>query len=175
MVAVWVLAGLFVAWLALAVYRVWVQVRAAWNAAAPWDCPGGMKQIRVSKSQRVAILLQDRAGQVEWFVRRVAAGLEGQPGLQLVLVDGGSADGTDLVLERLARHFNLGFRRLAELNYPCRRAGGDMAVEREIRCRLEKCFETEHQLSYVNLPNLPVLCLDLRGVPANELLMYNLV
>ncbi|MFA7467089.1 MAG: hypothetical protein WCY82_02345, partial [Desulfotomaculaceae bacterium] len=41
----------------------------------------------------------------------------------VVLVDGGSADQTPLILERMARRFNLGFCRLDDLGEQCSRAG----------------------------------------------------
>ena len=172
MALVWLLAGLFAGWLALAVYRVRVQARAGRHAAAP----GGQKHPGSGGARPVVFLFKDRADQVEWVVRRIAAGPGRQPDLHIVLVDGGSADGTGPMLQRLARQFNLEFRRLAEFAPGCPRAAsgaGEVrpAAEREGPCWSKHCLAPRHRLHYANLP---VLCVDLRGVPANELLKYAL-
>ncbi|WP_092471363.1 hypothetical protein [Desulfotruncus arcticus] len=164
MAAVWVLAGLFAGWLVLVIRQVWKETQRNGKKSNA-GCS------RTAGARLVAILLKDRVGQVEWFVRRVADGLERRPELRVVLIDGGSKDGTTQVLERLARQFNLGFRRLTEFHAGCPRADGDAVNERQITCWSKNCLETGRRLNYVNLP---AVCIDLRGASASELLRYNL-
>lgn len=99
---------------------------------------------------RLEVLMQDQADSVEGLVHRLAAILRRYPGLRVVLVDGGSSDETGLILERLARCYNLGFLGLAE-----RGAASVGTSGSEADCG-------------------PVRCLDLRGLSGRDLLKYDL-
>jgi len=106
----YLLGALFLGWLFVMLYRILQQFLAARDV-------GG-------DSKRLAVLLRDEENWAEWIVRgRVAAAAKRKPGTRVVLVDGGSVDQTPLILERMARQFNLGFCRLDDLGEQCARAG----------------------------------------------------
>lgn len=167
---VYALAVLFLGWLAVMAYRFWLQVREK-KTKALVAAGGAAGEIRESPGrQYLAVLLQDRSDYVEGFVRRLAAGRERYPVLKAVLVDGGSSDDTALILERLARRFDMLFCHLSELDKDCVRknlakpsCAGDIAYQ---DCR-GACFLGKDVKK-------TVLCLDLRSASGRDLLKFNL-
>jgi hypothetical protein len=114
------------------------------------DCIGGCGNNGDAMSHKLAVLVQDQADIVEAVVHRLAASLRHRPGLRVVLLDGGSADETGLILERLARHYNMEFHQLV----------GD-----------------KHCPVGTTIPGItygPIRCLDLRGIPGGKLMKFDL-
>ena len=104
MTLVYILGALFLGWLAWVLYRTWLLVR------------------RRRTPRRLAVLVRNGSDRVEWLVRsRLAAAGGREPGMRVVLVDGGSADETPLIMDRLARRFNMEFCRLMDLGTRCAR------------------------------------------------------
>ncbi|KAF1086102.1 hypothetical protein SPSYN_00841 [Sporotomaculum syntrophicum] len=151
MIAVYVVAGLFLVWLVAVLFRV-RQMAPAHRAAgrqrggevcdvagavAGAGCCSGGGASCVARPRSLAVLLQDQADGVEFLVNRLAANLCCCPGQRVALVDGGSADATGLILERLARRYNMEFYQLT----------GDEPVVVQESVRL----------------------LDLRGIPGQDL------
>lgn len=113
----YLLGALFLGWLFVVLYRILQQFLAARGV-------GGGRTGYLGGTKRLAVLLRDEGNWAEWIVRgRVAAAVKREPEMRLVLVDGGSADQTPLILERMARQFNLGFCRLDDLGEQCARTG----------------------------------------------------
>lgn len=113
----YILGAFFLAWLAVVVYRAWRQIR-EFRATGGGAAGGGMD----GEPERLAVVVRDRDNWAEWLVRsRVAAAAGREPGMRVVLVDGGSSDDTPLILERLARRFSMGFCRAGDLGERCRR------------------------------------------------------
>ncbi|KJS10326.1 MAG: hypothetical protein VR67_18635 [Peptococcaceae bacterium BRH_c8a] len=119
----YLLGALFLGWLFVVLYRIWRQFLAARDVGEGRGKTGYAGHIGDSK--RLAVLLRDEGNWAEWIVRgRVAAAaVKREPEMRVVLVDGGSTDQTPLILERLARQFNLGFCRLNDLGEQCARVG----------------------------------------------------
>ncbi|MCG8401341.1 MAG: hypothetical protein MJA84_07060 [Firmicutes bacterium] len=104
MTLVYILGALFLGWLAWVLYRTRLLVR------------------RRHRPRRLAVLVRNGGDRVEWLVRsRLAAAGGREPGMRVVLVDDGSADETPLIMDRLARRFNMEFRRLMHLGPRCAR------------------------------------------------------
>lgn len=140
-----ILGLLFLAWFVVVLYRVLTQFRFARGAGG---IMAGISCGRPGEPRRLAVVLRDQDSWAEWLVRsRIAAAAGREPGLRVVLVDGGSADDTPLILERLARRFNMGFCRVEELGGRCARAAenekpraGETAGASVIHCP-GPCFE----------------------------------
>jgi len=120
LIMAYLLAVLFLGWLFAVLYRIW---RYYWAARG-----SGKENIslagRPEEVKRMAVLLNNEDKRAEWIVRsRVAAAIKQAPQTRVVLVDGDSTDQTPLILERLARQFNLGFCRLNNLGEQCARSG----------------------------------------------------
>lgn len=163
MIAAWLLSVCCLGWLVLVLCRVAREYRVMRGPAGE-----GL--------QRLVVLVRDRADYAEGLVRRLVAGLNHNPVMQAVLVDGGSSDETALILERLAFRFNLGFCRLEDLAHLCPRASSpDPPVDRPGGCRaacLAQCRPSPP--AGTNGPPVPVRCLDLRHVPGPAVLNINL-
>ncbi len=146
MIAMYIVAGLFLGWLAAVLFRV--RQMALANRAAGMCSVNEVALHEVTEaavgggcstaqSRSLVVLVQDQADGVECLVHRLAAGLCCCPGQRVALVDGGSDDATGLILERLARRYNMDFYQLA---------GDEPLVDRE-----------------------SVRLLDLRGIPGKDL------
>ncbi len=110
---VYIFSSFFLAWLVVVVYRTWRQLRNT--------CGGTREGGRNGELAHLAVVVRDRDNRAEWLVRRrVAAAAGKEPGMRVVLVDGGSSDDTPLILERLARKYNMGFCRAGDLGEQCR-------------------------------------------------------
>jgi len=131
MIAVYGLAGLFIGWLVVMFYRVLRMMLSckatggcctrglvfrdvASAGAAVGNFYAGGDSSSEARSNRLAVLVQDQADGVEGLVHRLAVGLRSRPELLVALLDGGSADETGLILERLARRYNMEFYQLAD-------------------------------------------------------------
>ncbi len=105
----YLLMALFFGWLAAVLYRIGRHYLIAGGSGE------GIK--------RLAVLMTDEGDRAEWIVRsKVAAAIKQSPRMKVVLVDWDSADQTPLILERIARQFNLGFCRLSNLGGQCVRS-----------------------------------------------------
>lgn len=151
MIAVYVVAGLFLVWLAAVLFRV--RQMALDHRATGRQCGGEVHDLAgavagggyysggggscVARPCSLVVLVQDQADGVECLVHRLAAGLCCCQGQRVALVDGGSADATGLILERMARRYNMEFYQLA---------GDEPVVVRE-----------------------SMRLLDLRGIPGQDL------
>ena len=144
MIAVYVVAGLFLVWLAAVLLRVRQMALAYRTAGRVCGSELAMRGIDcgIARPRSLVVLVQDQAEGVECLVSRLAAGLCCCPEQRVTLVDGGSADATGLILERLARRYNMGYYRLA---------GDEPEFVRE-----------------------PVHLLDLRGIPGKDLRLCDL-
>ncbi len=130
MIAVYGLAGLFIGWLVVMFYRVrqmsltckaiggcytrGLGLGMANAGAAGGNCCAGNDSNSEAWSNCLAVLVQDQADGVEGLVHRLAVGLHSCPELLVALLDGGSADETGLILERLAKRYNMEFYQLAD-------------------------------------------------------------
>ncbi|SFR03657.1 hypothetical protein [Desulfoscipio geothermicus] len=132
MVVVYALAAMFLGWLAVMLCRTWRLVRAERRVAGAVAVACGGAGSGEGLPQRLVVLVQDQADYVEGLVRRLAALRSRQPAQRVVLVDGGSGDETALILERLARRFNMGFYRMDD---GCTVPGDGQATDRYLDLR----------------------------------------
>lgn len=105
----YLLIVLFLGWLLATAYRV----------GRRYPVAGGTG----GEVKRMAVVIMNEDDRAEWMVRsKVAAAIKQAPRMRVVLVDGGSADQTPLILERLARRLSLGFCSSDDLGGQCPRS-----------------------------------------------------
>ncbi|AGL03586.1 hypothetical protein [Desulfoscipio gibsoniae] len=143
MIAVYVTAAMFISWLLVMLYRVWRML--SYRGAGTVALGNNSEAV----PHRLEVLVQDQADGLEGFVHRLATALQCRTGM-VTLVDGGSADETGVILERLARRYNM----------ECHRLVGDKSC-----------------LAGTTGPGIvhgPVHRLDLRGLSNEDLVKFDL-